>query len=421
MGRTDPTGDGAVADRQIRDLLATAKRALGLSVTFLTRMDGTTQHLERVDSSVPFLFQEGYQQRQDRTLCQAIRDGELPAVIPDLRKHPAAMRLPAARFPRIRSYVSVPVVFSDGTVYGTFCGAGLTTDKGLAARDQALMDVLAQAAALVLEPAEQEKSRVAEITARLAPVIQDGGPLVVLQPIAALSTGLRVGSEALSRFPAEWGKAPDICFQEAHSVGQGDRLELLALRRAAAHLDRVSGYVAMNVSPATLLTDDCRAVLEALPLDRVLLELSEHDPVEDYDALGDVLAPLRARGLRLAIDDVGAGFSSLRHIVLTAPDVIKLDRTLVDGLSGNPVLATLVRSLVQFGHGAGAAVVAEGVETAEDAAALKSFDVDYAQGWHVGRPGSPDQLRDHYHLLPTNDDRRGDRDPDRVVATPLRG
>src|SRR5919107_1731296 len=189
MGRTDPSGGDAVADRQIRDLLATAKRALRLSVTFLTRMDGTTQHLERVDSSVPFLFKEGYQQRRERTLCQALRAGELPAVLPDLRQHPAAMRLPAARFPRIRSYVSVPVVFSDGTVYGTFCGAGLTTDKGLAARDKALMDVLAQAAALVLEPAEQEKSRVAEITERLAPVIQDGGPLVVLQPIAALTSG----------------------------------------------------------------------------------------------------------------------------------------------------------------------------------------------------------------------------------------
>jgi EAL domain-containing protein (putative c-di-GMP-specific phosphodiesterase class I) len=400
MSRTDRAPGDAVADQQIRDLLATAKRALGLSVTFLTRMDGTTQHLERVDSSVPFLFKEGYQQRQERTLCQAIRDGELPAVIPDLRQHPAAMRLPAARFPRIRSYVSVPVVFSDGTVYGTFCGAGLTTDKGLAPRDQALMDVLAQAAALVLEPAEQEKSRVAEITSRLAPVVQGGGPLVVLQPIAALATGLRVGAEALSRFPAEWGKAPDVCFQEAHSVGQGDHLELLALRRAGAHLDRVSGYVAMNVSPATLLTAECRAVLDALPLERVLLELSEHDPVEDYDALDDVLAPLRARGLRLAIDDVGAGFSSLRHIVLTSPDVIKLDRTLVDGLSANPVLATLVRSLVQFGHGAGAAVVAEGVETADDAAVLRDFEVDYAQGWHVGRPGAPEQLRDHYELLP---------------------
>jgi EAL domain-containing protein (putative c-di-GMP-specific phosphodiesterase class I) len=411
MARTAVPGDD-VADQQLRELLATAKRALGLSVTFLTRMDGTTQHLERVDSSVPFLFKEGYQQRQERTLCQAIREGRLPAVIPDLKEHPEAMRLPAARFPRIRSYVSVPVVFSDGTVYGTFCGAGLTTDKGLAARDQALMDVLAHAAALVLEPVVEEQNRVSEITARLEPVVRDRGPLVVLQPIAELATGRRIGAEALSRFPAHWGKAPDVCFQEAHSVGQGDLLELLALRRAGELLDEVTGYVAMNVSPATLLTDECGALLESLPLERVLLELSEHDSVQDYDALRDVLAPLRVAGLRLAIDDVGAGFSSLRHIVLTAPDVLKLDRTLVDGLSANPVLTTLVGSLVQFGHGSGASVVAEGVETADDAAALLDLAVDHVQGWHIGRPGPPEQLRDHYRLLP-------DAGPGGTAAGPL--
>ena len=83
--------------------------SLGLSVAFLTRMDGTTQHLEVVESSVPFLFKEGATQRQETTFCQAILDGKLPAVIPDVKDFPEAMKLPAARMPRIRSYVSVPV------------------------------------------------------------------------------------------------------------------------------------------------------------------------------------------------------------------------------------------------------------------------------------------------------------------------
>ena len=132
--------------------------------------------------------------------------------------------------------------------------------------------------------------------------------------------------------------APDVCFAEAHSVGSGHGLELLALERAAEHLLVVDGYVAMNVSPATLLTPECGALLGRLPLDRVLLELSEHDQVEDYATLNAALAPFRADGLRLAIDDVGAGFSSLRHIVVTAPDVIKIDRSIVAGLDTDPVL-----------------------------------------------------------------------------------
>jgi EAL domain-containing protein (putative c-di-GMP-specific phosphodiesterase class I) len=380
------------AQEQVADLLRTAKESLGLSVAFLSRLDGVTQHLEVVESSVPFLFKEGATQRQETTFCQAVLDGKLPAVIPNVKAYPAALALPAARLPRIRSYVSVPVVLSDGTLYGTFCAAGLTSDKGLTKRDKSLMDVLAHAAAVVIEPDVFEANRRGEIEARLQPVIDDGGPAVVLQPIVDLASGTRIGAEALSRFPADWGKAPDVCFAEAHSVGLGDHLELLAIERAAGYLDRVSGYVALNISPDTLLTQACTELLARLPLERVLLELSEHAPVEDYDVLKAALAEPRARGMRLAIDDVGAGFSSLRHIALTAPEVIKLDRSMVAGVSQDPVFRTLVRSLVDFGHGCGATVVAEGIETRADAETLTELGVDDGQGWYYGRPGAPEDL-----------------------------
>ena len=145
------------AEQQIADLLKTARKSLRLSVAFLSRLDGTTQHLEVVDTSVPFLFQEGYQQQQDLTLCQAILDKKLPQVIPDLMNFPEAMKLPAARMPRLRSYVSVPVTLSDGSLYGTFCAAGLTTDRDLSKRDKTLMDVLASAAAVIIEPEVRRK------------------------------------------------------------------------------------------------------------------------------------------------------------------------------------------------------------------------------------------------------------------------
>ncbi|MGY1617905.1 EAL domain-containing protein [Geodermatophilus sp. SYSU D00691] len=380
------------SERQIAELLQTAKKSLRLSVAFLSRLDGTTQHLEVVESSIPVLFQEKVTQVQETSLCQAILDGKLPPVIPDLTAFPAAMALPAARMPRIRSYVSVPVRLSDGSLYGTFCAAGLTSDKELTKRDKALMDVLASAAAVIVEPEVRAQERRTEVLGRIGPVIAAGGPTVVLQPIVRLLTGERIGTEALSRFPAEWGTTPDVVFAEAHSVGEGHRLELLALERAAAHLDRVGGYVGMNLSPATLLTDEAAALFDRLPLGRVLLELSEHDPVDDYAALARVLDPLRARGLRLAIDDVGAGFSSLRHIVVTSPDVLKLDRSLVSGVDADPVLSTLVRSLVEFAHGCSAQVVAEGVETAAEAAALLALGVDLGQGWHFGRPGPVEAL-----------------------------
>jgi EAL domain-containing protein (putative c-di-GMP-specific phosphodiesterase class I) len=380
------------AESQVAELLATARQSLGLSVAFLARMEGPDQYLEVVDSGVPFLFQEGSVQPRETSLCQAVLDGKVPEVIPDLRDHPAAMKLPAARFPRIRSYISVPVRLSDGSLYGTLCAAGLRPEKALGRRDKSLMDVLAHAAAVVIEPEVFEHARRDEIEGRLARLLAEGGPSVVLQPIVNLASGRRVGAEALSRFPDEWGKAPDLCFADAHSVGQGDDLEVVALQGAAEHLPHVDGYVAMNVSPATLLTRPCRELLARLPLDRVVLELSEHDQVEDYDALLATLAPLRARGMRLAIDDVGAGFSSLRHIVLTSPDVLKLDRSIVDGVATDPVLHTLVKSMVDFGHGCDARIVAEGIETADDARALLDLGVDCGQGWHFGRPGPREAL-----------------------------
>ena len=380
------------AEQQIADLLHTARKSLRLSVAFLSRLDGTAQHLEVVDTSMPMIFREGYQQKQEVTLCQAVLDRRLPQVIPNLKDFPEAMKLPAARIPRLRSYVSVPVTLSDGSLYGTFCAAGLTSDKDLTKRDKALMDVLASAAAVIIEPEVRSQERRSEIEDRLTPLMAEGGPVVVLQPIVDLATGARVGAEALSRFPADWGVAPDVVFAEAHSVGLGHRLELLALERAADHLARVEGYVAMNVSPATLLTPECGELLSRLPLSRVLLELSEHDQVEDYDLLHAALAPFRAAGLRLAIDDVGAGFSSLRHIVVTSPEVIKLDRSLVTGLDSDPVRTKLVQSLVEFGHGCRVRVVAEGVETAGEATALRTLGVDFGQGWHYGRPGPPEAL-----------------------------
>ncbi|GAA3184622.1 hypothetical protein GCM10010531_43510 [Blastococcus jejuensis] len=380
------------AEQQIAELLRTARKSLQLSVAFLSRLDGTTQHLEVVDSSIPLLFHDGTTQVQETSFCQAILDGRLPAVIPDVKNFPEAMKLPSARIPRIRSYVSAPVRLSDGELYGTFCAFGMTSDKELAERDKALMEVLASAAAVIIEPEVREQAIRTEVHERLDPLIASGGPAIAVQPIVDLASGRRVGAEALSRFPAEWGTPPDVVFAEAHRVGLGHRLELLALERAADLLGRIDGYIAMNVSPATLLTPECGELLGRLPLRRVLLELSEHDQVEDYGLLTAVLAPLRAGGMRLAIDDVGAGFSSLRHIVVTSPDVIKIDRSIVTGLNSDPVLNKLVQSLVEFGHGCRVRVVAEGVETDGEAAALRTLGVDYGQGWHYGRPGPPEAL-----------------------------
>jgi EAL domain-containing protein (putative c-di-GMP-specific phosphodiesterase class I) len=382
------------AERQVADLLRTARRKLDLSVAFLSRIDATTRTLQVVDSAFP-LVQDGWSGPKEQTVCLAVVDGRLPQVMTDVRDFPEAMRLLPPALQQMRGHVSVPVVLSDGEVYGTFCAFGWGDDDAeVTVRDQALMEVLAEAAAMVIEPQVRQEQRHADISDRLAPVMTDGGPDVVLQPIVDLATGTRSGAEALSRFPREWALTPDVVFAEAHTIGQGDRLELLALTRAATLLDDVSGYVSMNISPQTLLTPEAAELMAGLPLDRVVLELSEHEQVHDYAALSAVLAPLRAQGMRLAIDDVGAGFSSLRHIVITSPDVIKMDRSIVSGLDTDPILARLAQSLVEFAHSFDICVIAEGVETEAEHRVLQQLGVDGGQGWLFGRPGPADLLVD---------------------------
>ena len=380
-------------ERQVAGLLRTARQKLDLSVAFLSRIDETSRTLQVVDSALPEI-QAGYTGPRDSGFCLAVVEDRLPRAMPDARENPDAACLLPPGLPPIRGHLSVPVVLTDGSVYGTFCAFGLATDPEVSPRDLALMEVLADAAALVIEPQvllDREQER---IRSRLEPVFTCGGPDVVVQPIVELAGGTRIGAEALSRFPVAWGRAPDVVFAEAHGVGMGDDLELLSLRCAAALLDEVSGYVSMNVSPRTLLLPECLDLLAELPPDRLLLELSEHEQVADYPALREALAPLRAAGMRLAIDDVGAGFSSLRHIVLTAPDVIKMDRSIVSGLDSDPVLSRLARSLVEFAHDFGVCVIAEGVETPSEHDVLQQLGVDGGQGWLFGRPMAADVLVD---------------------------
>lgn len=376
----------SIAQQQLFELVHHARTALSMPVAFLSRLDEDLQTLEVVDTAIPFLFKEGYQQRRDLTLCQAAIDRKVPAVMADMTRHKAAMSLPAARFPRLRSFVTVPVRMSDGSLYGTLCVAGMTRNGDLRDRDAELMTLLAQAAAVIIEPELVAQRQVAAIHERYATVLDGDGMHIVYQPIVDLATRHRVGSEALSRFPQEWNKPPDVCYAEAFAAGFGETLEFRTIARAVDGARTAGGYVSLNICVPTVLHPDFQARMAELPLHRILLELTEQHAVDDYDAVISRLAPLRQQGMRLAIDDVGAGYSSLRHLVALTPDVLKLDRSIVDGVGKDPVLESLIRSLVSFARTTGARLVAEGVEEEIDAALLTAIGVDYGQGWLFGRP-----------------------------------
>ena len=142
----------------------------------------------------------------------------------------------------------------------------------------------------------------------------------------------------------------------------------------------------LNVSPAALLAPALVEDLAGLPGARLALELTEHAPVEDYGALEAALAGLRSRGVQLMIDDAGAGFASLRHVLGLHPDVIKLDLSLTRDIDSDPVRRALAASLVAFAREVGATMVAEGIETRAELEAVRALGVTHAQGYYIARP-----------------------------------
>jgi EAL domain-containing protein (putative c-di-GMP-specific phosphodiesterase class I) len=224
--------------------------------------------------------------------------------------------------------------------------------------------------------------------AAIEDVIVGGGPRMVFQPVVEIATGRAVGVEALARFDHDPPRTPDIWFAEAAAVGLGAELELAAIKAALRDMGDLPAaqYMAVNVSPSTMCTGTLDRDLREWPLDRVVLELTEHHAVDDYEVLNRSVTELRRRGARLAVDDTGAGFASLKHIVELAPDVIKLDLQLTRDLDTDPAKRALAAALVRFAADIGATITAEGIETGAELEVLCELGVQYGQGYYLGRP-----------------------------------
>jgi EAL domain-containing protein (putative c-di-GMP-specific phosphodiesterase class I) len=228
-----------------------------------------------------------------------------------------------------------------------------------------------------------------EARARVQAVLDDPGAMsVMFQPIVDLATDRVVAVEALARFQAGPRQAPDVWFAEAHEAGLGVELEMLAVAKALAQQPALPDDVdlTVNVGPEAIVCPQLAEALSGPVRERVVLELTEHSAVEDYPQLLASVLALRQAGVRLSVDDAGAGFSSLCHILKLAPDFIKLDRDLVAGVDIDPVRRALTSSLVSFAADTGAQVVAEGVETGDELEAVRRLGARYAQGYHLGRP-----------------------------------
>lgn len=220
-------------------------------------------------------------------------------------------------------------------------------------------------------------------------VVRTGSGLrTVLQPIVDLRFARISGYEALTRFEGS-SVAPDRWFAAAHLGGVGAELESLALRAAFSRRSELAAdaFLAVNISPHLLDSPSVQAAFDAAtPLNNIVVELTEHVDPGERERLLDALLSLRARGARIALDDMGTGYSGLREIATLQPDVVKLDRSFVDHCDTDPVKAAVVELMCGIANRLHATLLAEGVERVEELDWLQQAAVPLAQGWLLGRP-----------------------------------
>lgn len=379
----------ATADATAIDAILDAVRAhLGMEIAFASRFIDGRRQFTHIRSSIPVPAAPGDSEPLDETFCHRILQGRLPALIHNAADCPDAQDMALTKALPVGAHLNVPLRLSDGSIYGTFCCLSREPDYSMTERDMGTMRAFADLAAAQIERDLAHSTRL-DANRDLIETILDRQLLsIVYQPIHELATGRPRGAEALSRFAPQPGFAcPSDWFAAAAEVGLGIELELLAVRAALDGLPYVPRelYVSVNVSPETAMSGRVEPLLAGQPADRLVVEITEHAQVDNFAELAEALGRIRASA-RIAVDDVGAGYAGLRHLVELSPDILKLDMGLTRQVDSDPARNALAQAMVAFAGQVGCDIVAEGIETAGEAAALEHLGVRYGQGFHFSRP-----------------------------------
>jgi EAL domain-containing protein (putative c-di-GMP-specific phosphodiesterase class I) len=365
---------------QLIRVLEFANQHLGMDAAFVTESTTRGQMYRSVHGDAQsFGMASG---KPSVSYCDLMLAGEIPHAIPAAFADSRVRDLAVTSHARIGAFIGVPIVLADGTVFGSL--ACMSHDAHvLGERDVHFLELLADLLAPEVEGARERD----DARAAVSNLIDTEDMEVALQPVFDVHDGHCMGVEALARFPAVYG-GTEAVFESAHAVGLGATLERLALGKAIALLPKLPAnqFLAVNLTPHVAY--ELAALGHNYPgfMSHLVLEITEHAAVDSYAQLREALRPMREVGLRLAIDDAGAGYASLKHVIELEPDIIKVDRSIIDGLAADRARRSVVSAFVLLALEIGATVIAEGIETPEDLEAVRDLGVDAAQGYLFARP-----------------------------------
>lgn len=380
----------------VQTLLSFLRRRLGLDVAMLTSFDGGMEVIEIADGGIDDrCISPGLRWVLSESYCVRVIDGRLPAVVPDTAANQTTALLPITRQLGIGSYAGVPVLGPGGVAVGMVCVMGQRAKPGLSDEGLRVVEQVAELIATLVESSDGSTDPTAAQRKAIRRVVAEGDFEMVFQSVHDVATGQVVGVEALARFPVEPFR-PDLFFKQAGDLGLGTELETAIVKRILAKVPQLpdDAFVAINISPAAALRAPWTELLADVDPSRIVLEITEHDAVPNYGALEDVLDTCRARGMRVAVDDVGAGFASFSHVLELAPEFVKIDQSIIRHIDVDDARRRLAQAIAEFAGQTGAIVIAEGVETQGELDALVAAGITWAQGYYLSRP------KPHAHGFP---------------------
>jgi EAL domain-containing protein (putative c-di-GMP-specific phosphodiesterase class I) len=364
---------------------------LNMDVGFISEFVDDRRYFRYVDAdNRDAVICVGQSDALEDSFCQRVVDGRLPGLITDACLHPEALTLPATRALPVGAHLSAPIRLSNGRIFGTLCCFSAQADHSLNGRDIAMLQVVSDMLAGHIEARLQEQRAQTDIESRIALAMEPDHMRSVYQPIWDLAQQRLVGFEALTRFQCGPAQSPEQWFMEAAQADLGTVMEIHAIECAVQALHHLPEgiYLAINASPRTVVSPELSQLLAGLPLDRLVLEITEHEVVDAtmYTHIAHITRSLRDAGLRVAVDDAGAGYASFKHILHLAPDIIKLDVSMTRDIDRDLSRQALAAALVRFAESTHGRLVAEGVETDAELATLRQLGVGLAQGYALGKP-----------------------------------
>lgn len=375
----------------VNELVRAVRKRLNMDVAFVSEFLSGRRIFRYVDSEEGVeIIAVGDSDPLSDSYCQRVVDGLLPEMMKNAQLVPEAQKIAATFSIPIGAHVSVPIRLANGEVYGTFCTFSRQAKESLDDRDLAFIQVFSDIAGGLISKSIGELESARALRTRIHDLIENDRLMMFGQPIINLSDDSIQGYELLLRMRGPNPVRPDIIFKDAAQVGLGNLLGQWTVERSIEILSTLPEdvFVSINLTPEFILDNNLADLFDQADLSRLVIEITEHEVIKDYSLINAQLAPLREKGARLSVDDAGAGYASLRHVLLMVPDIIKLDISLIRNVDSDLERQALATALIEFANCCHYQLVAEGIETQAERETLIRLGARFGQGYLISKPHS---------------------------------